>query len=91
MTLEEKQLADRIEIDPRRRFQRKLQTPDTFKSIVSQELIQDAAQDAISHMAMAGYSREALDGALAFVGIFFNFAEPVAEPKTLPVKRLSVQ
>ncbi len=84
--------SDRIDINPRQRFQRKLRSPDEFKSIVAQQLVQDAVQDVLAHMTLTqGVTREMLNGAVLFADIFLNFAEPAPKITKLPVKTLQAQ
>ncbi len=85
------QQDDRIHFEPQVRFSRAAQGDGAtaFRQIMMRADIQTATIHAIAEMTRIGSTREELNGALLFIEMFQNFADPAPKTPTLPQKNLS--
>jgi len=85
-------MTDIIFFSPHTRFFKSLTPPDRadYREQISSPTMKHAIEGCVAQMAMEGYSREELDGALAFAHLIQNFSEPELSPrqKPLPTKTL---
>lgn len=77
---------DRISFNPHARFVSSSagEKAAEYRKTMLQADIQSASVHVVAEMVRLGYTREHLNGALAFLDLFMNFSEPPVAPKTLP-------
>jgi len=83
-------MSDRLQFNPHSAFVRSLTDEDrsAYRQLMQQPHVRAAITNTVAEMARRGFSREQLDGALHFIEMFQNFAEPEEQPKPLPIKTL---
>jgi len=81
--------SDRLNFNPHQRFLAITPQPERaeYRKLMMSGMVQTALVHSFAQLA-ATASREELNGALKFIDAFQNFAEPMPEQQSLPIKSL---
>lgn len=82
--------SDRLSFNPHAAFVKSLTDEDRagYRSVMQLPHVRSAFTDVLAQMARNGSTREQLDGAVAFIDLFQNFAEPAPVQSQLPQRTL---